>query len=111
MNKEQQQKLIELHRIYEYCLARLPRLDGLTLTVEEYGVKHNGEFTPLDGIALTVHRGKTLICKSIGTDVDDALLDIYKMLLICYKDYMGSFDFRNVNVRPALDKQHLQYLS
>ena len=65
---------------YKYCKERLPDLKGYNLHVEQ------PEETPTLGIRLKVYKGDYFICSGCGVDIDDALLEIYKKLLLYFKE-------------------------
>lgn len=89
--------------IYEYCITRLPKLNGFSLEVQQNGTCSNKEFFPLNGITLKIYKGKYLITSSTGIDVNDALIDIYKSLLSWY---MERDSYKTIE-RPALGQKIL----
>lgn len=71
--------------VFEYCKSRLPKLEGFTLSVEE--PLDEITKTPLyDGITLRLYFGDRLVSKWCGVDADDALLCIYRDLVLYYKE-------------------------
>ncbi len=110
LTKDEQDKLNELQSIYEYCRMRLPIMDGFSIEVSEFGTyTSNKSFYPINGVCLSLLKGKEVICKCCGVDADDVLLDVYRTLLNYYKTQTGSFKFKNPIVKPALSKTHFSY--
>lgn len=72
--------------IFNYCKSRLPKVDYCNLHVEQNGEYSGMDFIPSKGIVLALVYDKYLIARSIGVDVEDALLDIYKKLVLFTND-------------------------
>ena len=70
-------------QIFDYCQSRLPIMENHTLEVEQNRI--DGKSVDY-GIVLSIFEGKKLIARSIGIDADDALIEIYRKLLIYYKE-------------------------
>jgi hypothetical protein len=95
----------DAEEIYKYCKERLPIMEGFELHVVQNFTTLKDEIVPIKGVTLKIFKNETVIASSTGIDVDDALLDCYKSLLLFYKKPLE----KTVKITKALDRDHFSY--